>query len=142
MKKNYVEPVMIVEDFSMNETIASNSKCIFDVNNMFTGEMTLASAPCKAASDKASKDMNLGRMYEIIGKAYDGDLDLDNVDKDNDFLSGPDGKCFTDSYSGSGVCVIDGGDMKFLTYDHKPSWEPNPVDACKPDDGVNPLQNS
>ena len=144
MKKKYVEPVMIVEDFSMNETIAANSKCLFDVNQMFTGEMTAASAPCKEASDKAANDIALGRAYEIIGKAYDGDLDLDNKDHDNDMLTGLDEKCFTEGYktSGAGVCVIDGGNMTFLSYKHAPEWESNPLDACKPSEGTNPLQNS
>ena len=145
MKKMYVEPRMVVEDFTVSEMVAA--KCQFDIHNMFSQQLSWNTPACAKAQQQAL-DNGTYDIYALVSTAYENGIDLDNADKDgnaylNDGTTNGDGYCFTPSYqnvSDSNICEKDASNMTFLGYDH--SGYNTPIPACSADAGSNPLQNS
>ena len=148
MKKKYVEPVMVVEDFNVSETIA---KCEFISSSLFTNEMAHTgeggSAVCKKARDDAYK-RDKHAEFDVLSDLYSAGGDFDNADNDYDWRTnntgyneaiGENKNVFTSTYATASICQIKADNMTFMDYPNKAFPE---MPACAKDSGSSLLQNS
>ena len=94
MKKAYIEPVMIVEDFTVSEMVAAN--CGIIVNKLNVVTYTNNSMPCDNGTEDywsqqlpgAPKGVTRGTVYANFTDLYDGTTDFiaDNNSSDVDYL--------------------------------------------------------
>ena len=152
MKKKYVEPVMIVDDFTVSETIA---KCQFTYETTFSAQMKHSgNQSCHNGTEDRffddPADTQVGPPWDrkdleyyhwnLINQAFEGNVD---VNGDGNL----EGRCFTSAFAqkyGTGVCQdLSAENMTFTknAYDSTGIL----VAACtkgEGSEGVNPLQNS
>ena len=149
MKKVYYKPMMVVEDFTMNDSIANNAKCTFDVNNFFSSQMYHLNENCKKYTDKyqyQNADSSLeARYWHTLNNANAG-MDWNNSDNDSNYSTqmGASESCFTPDYmKGSSLgefCQRDASQEAFANYANINGYPK--MDPCEKGSGVNPLQNS
>ena len=146
MKKKYVEPVMVVDDFSMNEMVA---KCELNVNATFTSQISQVDPNCGKSQQDLIDSGRSTTAYATISDFGEGFGDFDNEDKDNDWLSNyaaavePDSgrHCFLPKYQAKGFCTFDASKYTFMDYAQSNPGQPQ-IPACAPDTGSSLLQNS
>ena len=150
MKKKYMEPQMIVEDFTVSEMVA---KCELISNNTFISGISHKVSACRSdAPANAAHPM----AYQIISSFANGEddcADFDNVDGDNNWVTNTEvpsedsnRMCFLTKFRDDGFCTFDAGAYTFMNYAHNPvNAEDNSsyIDPCTPgDNGSSLLQNS
>lgn len=81
MKKKYVEPVMVVEDFTVSEMVAKNCGLIESELNITTqwSSPEQSANPCHGGFSDPKKD----QAYNAFSVLFDEDFDL-GVDQNND----------------------------------------------------------
>lgn len=136
MKKKYVEPQMIVEDFKISEMVARNCTLTPEDVNVVS-QMSTATPPCKGLQEFIGTDKY--DIYFQLDNAYDGEFDLD-ADGHGTFFDGTydaDDYAFTDAYkkasNKSTICNTD-------PFEHGGFSETFPIGSCVGDD--RPLMNS
>ena len=116
MKKKYMEPQMVVEDFTVSEMIAAD--CVIP-----TGELKVvtqmshdAGGGCDSGREPKywvdgivdGKHNGLGTVYAFLSDLYDWDKDgNDRIDINQDGQFNQNDACFTTQYQGPGVCRYD-----------------------------------
>ena len=126
MKKTYMEPQMIVEDFTVSEMIAANC-------NVTEHDITLVQQMgCYAGTEPVFDTYEKKQAYVLFSDLYEG-----KINYNGDEWITPDDSCFTQEYrnkSGGGtICCFDpyGTDS---TFGHNSGFE------CNEDSSI--LQNS
>lgn len=108
MKKKYIEPMMIVEDFTVSEMVAKNCKVIENDLKIVT-QLSGSNGPC----DGYLEDPEKQQYYPLFSDLFGSDLDPNSDDSDtkdgitgNDFYFSP---SVMDNYKGHGstdMCTI------------------------------------
>ena len=126
MKKKYVEPVMIVEDFTVSEMVAANC----DVTE--TDIALVQQMGCYAGTEPVFRTYEEKQAYVLFSDLYEGKINY-NGDK---WIT-PDDSCFTAEYrnksDGGTICCFDPYGEN-TTFGHNSGFE------CSSDSSV--LQNS
>lgn len=141
MKKTYVEPVMIVEDFTVSEMVA---KCELITNNTFTEQLSGDVPAC--AAENNSKNTTAHMMISSFGE---GSGDFDNVDTDfgwntNNEKHAEDTNrhCFLKAFQATGFCTYVADGLTFMDYEQKAMHGVAIPPCSKGDSGSSLLQNS
>lgn len=136
MKKQYVEPKMIVEDFAVSEMVAANCT-VTPVDITVVSEMSSATPPCKGLQEYVGTPQY--DVYFMLDDAYHGefDADRDGHHQSKDGTYDKDDVVFTSAYreasKNSDICLTDPFEKGF-------TFVENFMDGCKSSDS--PLINS
>ncbi len=100
MRKQYIEPELLVEDFTVSEMIAANCELLV---NELTVVQQMSHTGCEGYYD----DWQVTDAYAKLSDYYDGEKDVDG--------NGTPDACFTSAYAdrspGSDIC-------SFVPYEH------------------------
>lgn len=112
MKKKYMEPMMIVEDFTISDAIAAKS-CKYTPHTIKLISYMTSFRP--ACADVNWGDNQESRDYDLFSNLYDGEFNTDGDSKDgypyfgnqgdkddmlftSDFAAVTEGHCYTDPF--------------------------------------------
>ena len=111
MKKKYVEPMIVVEDFSLSDAIAIRN-CKYTPNNIgLIQQMSAAVDACRDPSNNQSANAD----YSEFSNIYNGNYDLD---QDGNFYELKDDMGFTKDYAKDNVgnCGVDPFEIENLSF--------------------------
>ena len=110
MKKTYIEPMMIVEDFEINDSIAAEN-CKYTPTNIGLVQQMTGDPKYKACAEGDDGDFPLD--YSEFSNLYESQYDVNG----NQSLNYDDG-CFTADYNSRnpGNCLIDPFKVEGLTF--------------------------